>query len=288
MKFIRVYLFLFTVAVFIMLLQVGCEIKAGGKGLSNDIAVNEKGITIESRYPLQKGFQRIDLSENSFGMYLRRLPLKEWGTKVHYFNGGLKEKDQVYESVIDMEIGKKDLQQCADAVIRLRAEYLFQQKKFDQIHFNFTNGFRADYVKWRDGYRIKVEGNKVSWVKQTNVNSSYESFRQYLDVVFTYAGTRSLSKELIPKPLSRMECGDVFIQGGSPGHAVLVVDMMENSQTKQRYFMLLQSYMPAQDIQVLLNPNWDEKTVWYVLDTSKKSIQTPEWRFTSIDLKTFE
>jgi hypothetical protein len=50
-----------------------------------------------------------------------------------------------------MEIGNKDLHQCADAVMRLRAEYLWNEERYDKIHFNFTNGFRVDYTKWIEG-----------------------------------------------------------------------------------------------------------------------------------------
>lgn len=116
-----------------------------------------------------------------------------------------------------MEIGKRDLQQCADAVIRLRAEYLYKHKAYDRIHFNFTNGFRADYTKWAEGYRISVKGNQVSWYKSKEKDYSYKTFRAYLDVVFAYAGTLSLAKELTSVPVTSMQIGDVLIQGGSPG-----------------------------------------------------------------------
>ena len=51
-----------------------------------------------------------------------------------------------------------------------------------------------------------------------------------------------------------MQIGDVFIKGGFPGHAVVVLDMAENDRTGQRVFLLAQSYMPAQDIHIMKNP----------------------------------
>jgi len=172
---------------------------------------------------------------------------------VHYFDGREKWNRSVYCAVVDMEIGKRDLQQCADAVIRLQAEYLYKHKAYDRIHFNFTNGFRADYTKWAEGYRISVKGNQVSWYKSKEKDYSYKTFRAYLDVVFAYAGTLSLAKELTSVPVTSMQIGDVLIQGGSPGHAVIVVDMAENPATGEKLYLLAQSYMPAQDIQVLVN-----------------------------------
>ncbi len=79
-----------------------------------------------------------------------------------------------------------------------------------------------------------------------------------------------------------MEIGDVFIQGGSPGHAVIVVDLVVNSTTGEKRFLLAQSYMPAQDIHVLKNPNSTDS--WYSMS---EVIETPEWTFRSSDLKRF-
>lgn len=95
-----------------------------------------------------EGYVRVNVKEGSFGEYLRNLPLCSHGSKVYYFDGREKWNRGVYCAVVDVEIGKRDLQQCADAVMRLRAEYLYKCKAYDQISFNFTNGFRADYAKW--------------------------------------------------------------------------------------------------------------------------------------------
>src|ERR1044071_8487295 len=148
--------------------------------------------------------------------------------------------------------------------MRLRGEYLFQTKQFSQLHFNFTSGFKADYTKWREGNRIAVNGNDVSWVNSATTDDSYEGFRKYMDVVFTYAGTLSLAKELKPISYIDMQPGDVLIKGGSPGHAVIVVDMAENRLGKKVY-LLAQSYMPAQETQVLMNPSNTELSPWYEL-----------------------
>lgn len=244
-----------------------------------------KGESIQTRFSPPTGYQRISLETPNFAAYLQQLPLKPQGSLVHYYNGAEKTTPGVYAAVVDMEIGKRDLQQCADAVMRLRGEFLFQQERYDDIRFNFTNGFDMTFAKWRQGYRVKVAGNKVSWVKSKSPSSSYANFRSYMNMVFAYAGTLSLAKELRSVPLSEMQIGDVFIQGGSPGHAVIVVDMAINAQG-EKLFMLAQSYMPAQDIQVLQNPNQASISPWYPLPKGE-DVATPEWNFSIHDLKRF-
>lgn len=205
---------------------------------------------------------------------------------MHFFNGEEK-PNKVAAAVLDIDVGKKDLQQCADAVMRLRAEYLYKNKRYAELHFNFTNGFKADYTKWRNKQRISVSGNKVSWTNTTKESESYQSFREYLDKVFTYAGTASLAKELKAIPLKDMQIGDVFIKGGSPGHAVIIVDMAVNPKTNKKLFMIAQSYMPAQNIHVLINKNNVALSPWYELDENAEQIFTPEWTFGKEELRRF-
>lgn len=45
----------------------------------------------------------------------------------------------------------------------------------------------------------------------------------------------------------------MLIRGSSPGHAMLVIDMAEDAAGNKVY-LLAQSYMPAQDIHVVVNP----------------------------------
>jgi len=241
-------------------------------------------VTTETRFPVPEGFTRIIVPNNSFASYLRTFPLKPHGSVVKYYNGNEK-RNRVYDAVFDIDVGAKDLQQCADAIIRLRAEYLYKEKKYNDITFNFTNGFAVAYSRWITGERIKVEGNKSWWVKTSQPANNYEVFKKYLETVFIYAGTLSLSKSLKSVDFMNMQIGDVLIQGGSPGHAVIVIDMAENTKGEKLY-MLAQSYMPAQDIHVLKNNTNPGLSPWYTLKQSN-NINTPEWTFKITDLKRF-
>lgn len=242
--------------------------------------------TIQQRFQLPQGFVREEESKTSFDYFLRNLPLKPLGSNVLYFDGTTKPNRNVYEAVVDLPIGKQDLHQCADAVMRLRADYFYSQKQYDKIHFNFTNGFRADFSKWAAGYRIAIKGNKTSWIKTAKPSDSYETYWKYLEKVFMYAGTASLEKELKPINALDIKIGDVFIKGGFPGHAVIVVDMAVNPKNNKKIMLLAQSYMPAQELQILKNPNNSSLSPWYAVDFGT-SLQTPEWTFSSSQLKRF-
>lgn len=251
----------------------------------SELAITLNGNTVETRFPVPNGFERTNENTSSFGYFLRNLPLKKAGSLVKYYDGDAK-ADDAYSAVIDLPIGNKDLHQCADAVMRLRADYLFKQKQYDKIHFNFTNGFRVDYTKWAEGNRIAVKGNKTSWVKKTKPDYSATTYWNYMEQIFQFAGTASLEKELKPiTAVSDIQIGDVFIKGGFPGHAVIVVDMAKNKQGK-KIFMLAQSYMPAQELQILKNPNNSKISPWYSEEFGETLI-TPEWTFKKAHLKRF-
>ncbi|OXA70371.1 hypothetical protein B0A67_16415 [Flavobacterium aquidurense] len=273
--------FLFIVAISIVFFCFFSFSKTNNTNKSNLL-----GNTIQQRFQLPQGFVREEESKTSFAFFLRNIPLKPLGSDVLYFDGTTKSNRNVYEAVVDLPIGKQDLHQCADAVMRLRADYFYSQKQYDKIHFNFTNGFRVDFSKWVEGYRIAIKGNKTSWVKTAKPSDSYQTYWKYLETVFMYAGTASLEKELKSINALDIKIGDVFIKGGFPGHAVIVVDVAVNPKNNQKIMLLAQSYMPAQEIQILKNPNNSSLSPWYAVDFGT-SLKTPEWTFSSSQLKRF-
>ncbi len=247
--------------------------------------IDNSAHTIEGRFLVPKGYKRCVVEAESFADYLRKLPLKDSAALVRYYDGRVKVNRNVYEAVVDLKIGKKNLHQCADAIIRLRAEYFWKKHMYDNIAFHFTNGFLVKYSEWMKGRRIVVKGNKSYWNNRYAPSNQYADLWNYLEVIFSYAGTRSLAKELKAVAVEDMHIGDVFIVGGSPGHAVIVVDMAENKY-KQKIFMLAQSYMPAQEIQILSNPMNAHNSPWYALDFGD-TLYTPEWSFSKDSLKRF-
>jgi hypothetical protein len=239
-----------------------------------------------TRFDVPEGYARIKTGNHSFGTWLRHLPLLPHGTPVLLHNGQRKRNQNAHVAVVNIDPGKADLQQCADAVMRLRAEYLFAQQRYSEIAFNFTSGDRCDYLSWCKGERIDTrKPGKRLYNGRKAVTGEYTAFRRYLNDVFMYAGTLSLSREMKTVPADSMQIGDVFIKGGSPGHACIVADMAINSNG-EKVFMLLQSYMPAQHIQVLRNPGEAGNNPWYPLSFGNVLI-TPEWEFQRSQLMRF-
>jgi hypothetical protein len=243
------------------------------------------GSTIAAIKP-PPGYRYLRGAQGSFAEWLLHLPLKPGRPPIRLYDGSVKFNQSAHFAVLDVDVGNEDLQQCADAIIRLRAEYLYHRGWANSIHFDFTSGQRASFSQWAKGYRPIVEGQRVSWVKSAARDSSYRSFRAYLRTVFMYAGTMSLAKELLAVPDPRnVRSGDVLIQPGSPGHAEMVVAVAANQRGK-KVFLLAQGYMPAQDIHIPKNPTDLGLSPWYEMPAGDQLI-TPGRTFTKRDLKRF-
>ncbi len=238
---------------------------------------NEEGNNLESRIKPPESYSRIPSSEGELAYFIRNLPLKSSDSPLMLYNGQPKSNQNNHVAIFDISLSDRDLQQCADSLFRIYAEYYWSLQEYDKIAFHLTNGFYMEYVKWQEGYRIKVDGNVVRWVKSASYDNSYETFLKYLDMVFAYAGTLSLASECDNLPVEDLLPGDLFIKGGSPGHCVLVVDMAMDQEGKACY-LLAQGYMPAQDFHVLKNPLHPEDP-WYYASEISFPLLTPEWQF---------
>jgi hypothetical protein len=215
--------------------------------------------TVITRFKAPSGYQQVTFQPGSFAAYLQQLPLKPIGTHTKTYKGDIARTDVETAAVVDISVGNQDLQQCADAVMRLRGEYLYQQKDYKSIAFNFVSGFKCDYVHYANGYRYHND----RWVLKARKSFDYTTFLNYMNLVFTYAGTLSLEKELHSVAIpAELKAGDVFIHGGSPGHCFIVMDVVQNEQHK-KMFLLAQSFMPAQNLQVLqFSPGY----YWFSMD----------------------
>ena len=211
--------------------------------------------------PLPEGFERIKTDSSSFTYWLRSIPLRKDKT-VYLFSGQKKQNQAAQYAVADLPVGTKDLQQCADVVMRLRAEYVFSTGQFSAIRF-------TDYAG-----KEYILGN----------SSTVAAFHQFMEKVYGFCGSASLEKQLHPvSSVTDLQPGDVFIKGGFPGHAMIVADVATNRKGK-KIFLLMQGFLPAQDIHVVNNPTDKSLGPWYEMNESAQII-TPEWMFKNENLR---
>jgi hypothetical protein len=245
--------------------------KDGPKAVKqNEIICNNNANTIATRFAPPPGFERQQTASNTIQSYMRNLPLQAFGSKVHYYNGAEKNKPNVYIAVIDLPIGNKDLHQCADGVMNLWANYLYNNNRYADIQFKFLNDNTwHNFKTWSGG------------------NVSKKNFAKYMEQVWSAANTRSLFGQTTAITKNEITIGDMLIVTGNPyGHAMIIVDECINPTTNKKMFMLAQSYMPAQDMQIVINPLDANNSPWYSFDETENII-TPEWDFTIENFRRF-
>ncbi|MGC4079508.1 MAG: DUF4846 domain-containing protein [Rubrivivax sp.] len=236
------------------------------------------------RFEPPRGFTRVDTEEGSFGAFLRTLPLLPAGTKVVDYRGAPLYNDGRHPNVaaiVDIDVGDKDLQQCADAVIRMHAEWRYGRGERD-IAYKALSGTSIPYARYVAGDRVVVRGAGVVLQPSGAARrDDHALFRSYLDDVFAYASTRSLERDSTRVPFAELRAGDFFVMTGQPfGHAVLVLDVAKDERGR-RALLLGQSFMPAQSFQVLAP---DPTSPWFVVEPGATEVKTPFWPAFSIEM----
>ncbi|GAB2613383.1 DUF4846 domain-containing protein [Belliella aquatica] len=235
--------------------------------LNESNILENQGKTVYERFPAPKGFQKQMNPIGSWPAFLQGYPLLSSGSPLLDYKGNPISDQKSHVAVLNIDVGKKDLQQCADAIIRLRAEYLWQTDKKDQIDFKFTSGHSYSWQSYANGTRPEVKGNKVTFSNVTTPDQSYDAFRRYLDIVFMYAGTISLHRDMkAVERKSEYQIGDALVHPGSPGHAVVIVDKAKNLKGEVIY-LLAQGYTPAQSIHIVKSGH-SGISPWFRIPTS--------------------
>jgi hypothetical protein len=230
---------------------------------------------LDQRFAPPAGFTRAALDPGSFGAWLRHLPLAPAGTSVVSYRGDLvlpAEHDNL-AAVVAIDVGRADLQQCADSVIRLHAEWLYALGRRD-MSYRAASGGAMPFARWARGERMKPEGSTFSWSTSGRADAGHASFRKWLDAVFTWANTGSLARDTEPVSLEDLRPGDFVVQPGAPGHAVLVLDLARAADGR-RALLLGQGFMPAQSFHVL-RPS-KAAGPWFVVEPGASALNTPFW-----------
>lgn len=247
------------------------------------VYVNLEGETLETRINVPKGYSRTEVPEGSFAEFVRNYAMKPDASPVYLYDGSEKSNQNAHAAVFSMHLESRDLQQCADSVMRIYAEYWYQKADYEKISFHLVNGFTFGFDTWSKGHKLLLDGNTTSWGSQNSNDGSRKSFERYLTTLFAYASTLSMEQESEPANISDLQAGDIFIKGGSPGHVVMAADICVNEQG-EKAFLLAQGYMPAQEFHILKNPLHDNDP-WYYASEVTYPFRTPEYTFGEGSLK---
>ncbi len=238
---------------------------------------------LAERFAPPDGFSRVPLAPRSFGAWLRALPLLPPGTPVLSFSGGvvLPPDHRSLAAVVAIDVGESDLQQCADSVIRLHAEWLFAQGRRD-ASYRAASGAPMPFARWARGERMVPEGQGFAWSPSARPDDGHLAYRRWLSAVFTFANTGSLARDSDPVAPDDLRPGDFVVQPGAPGHSVLVLDLARDPRTGRRALLLGQGYMPAQSFHVLRPPSGGAGASgasgpWFIVEPGDIALDTPFW-----------
>ena len=198
---------------------------------------------LDEAFPPPPGASRVPA--DGFGGYLRGLALYPADRQVLTHAGVPVAMPAA--RVVDVPLVRGDLQQCADSILRLRATW--ERNDGRDPAFRYTSGDLSRWSDWKQGTRLVVSGNRVTRVVgKAKADASDASFEAWMADLFTYAGTRSLPTDA-PAAAGPIAPGDFLVTPGSPGHAVLILDVATRGDAA--WVLVGQGYMPAMDFHVV-------------------------------------
>lgn len=222
--------------------------------------------------PLPDNYKRIPVSKGSFAEWLRNIKLRKDNT-VYLFNGIPKTDQHSHYAILDLSTGNKDLQQCADAIMRLSAEYYFSRKEYSKINFKSA----------QKDFHFQQWLTKINSPEKDN----HALLLDFMQNVFINCGTYTVDGMTKHISVKEMQPGDLFVKAGAPGHTMIIMDVAVNQPSGKKIYLLAQSFMPAQDMHIVINPTDDKLSPWYEANEAGDII-TPGYVFGVSNFKRFK
>lgn len=229
------------------------------------------------RFPTPSGARRIHADDGSYAHWLRHLPLLPSGTPVRRYDGvELTWATSITAAVVDLDVGKEDLQQCMDTLIRLRAEYHWSQGRFNAIRFPYAGGIFFSFDEWCRGLRPRKNATgKQELAPTASPSDGRKSFQKYLRFLFAMTGT--VHYPTAPRvSFNQLQPGDFFLEPSpSPqqlGHALVILDIARDPSGRT-WALIGQGFTPAQDFHIL---RASASSVWFEL-IPEKPMEFPSW-----------
>jgi len=242
--------------------------------------IDPSGVTVLTRFNPPEGYTRVPAEEGSFAAWLRELPVRPDGTGVYLKDSTAREED-VHAAVLAMDIAKYGLMETTDALLRLRAEYLYEQGDYEKISFTFLSGFVFEFTKWADGQRVEVDGNKVKWVDGGEPSDDHDALIAYLKTLFIYSNASAIKSDV--QDSADSSPGKIFLD---TGNGALIIDAAQGADG-DILVMLCQGGTPVQDIFILKNALEPAISPWFRIPQNGQII-TPDLVYVKSSLKQFK
>lgn len=146
--------------------------------------------------------------------------------KIYYLTG---EEFATLDKVVLNEEQSSELRECADAVIGMKLGYEYERlnEEQDSIKFTLANDKEIQYNL--DGTYSFWNGNEVMTKKNKDLD---KGFNEWLNNVFAYSNTGSLTKNLMPmNDINDLQPGDVLTLHPDPltgfGHTMVLMEILE-------------------------------------------------------------
>jgi hypothetical protein len=194
---------------------------------------------VSYRFQPPSGFERVSVSDGTFGAILRDLKLKPEGTNARNQKGeDILCEDEIISVIDERPLPTKE-SKGAEAVLKLWGAYRWSKGRTNEISFGLDNGQRAQWKDWRDGLRPRAHEGRMLFVQVGVPDGSQANYLKYLTFVAENAGSISLKRDLEVVVPDHLAPGDVIVSSeGNQGRAALVLDICRNPHTGERLLLL--------------------------------------------------
>ena len=229
--------------------------------------------TLQQRFSPPFGFSRVTVQPNSFAAWLRAIPLQEAGSPVLDFRDRESKKagDSTVAAVVDFNISGKRLEQCMDILLRFYSDYLITNGKRDSLQIPLPDGLLLSWKEWQEGWRPYFKGFNFHFSQTAQTDSSQKNFECYLAEIFSYSGSHTFYYFFSQIPADEIKIGDFIVRKNRKGHAVLIMDLVENERG-QKMVMVGQGDTPACQFYILKGK---DGSPWFSLNSSTDYLPLP-------------
>ncbi len=226
---------------------------------------SENGVPLSSLYPAPPATSRLETEEGSFADWLAGLPVDTSHTVLHYYTGDVALQQNGHAGIIDIPV-KNNVQDSRKLIMRIYAEYLYQQGRYDDLQFSNAKGEVINPRIWFSG---KYPGQPFRF--------PYSDFRKYLNETLGAASWKMWMQQL--KKISRFEAraGDIVYQKSGGSHAMLIAAAAEG-RNGQRYLLFVEGATPPAEMHVVANNEVPALGPWYPM-LEGTPVRTPYWVF---------